>query len=225
VGCEDRKSLDPGIPPTLPYLRMAAQASSCCHNVEVADFRVLTVCTGNMCRSPAAAVILRQGLIQEGLADRIEVGSAGTSWDSEGMPMDDRTVKALVSAGFEEPFDHTARTVHQSELVEWDLVLAMTAEHAATMRRKVDEIPEGQPRPDVLLWRQFDPVVPANAREEDMAVPDPWYEGQKAFDRTVLGMIRAMPSLVLYLRVQLDALDSAKKRASRSDSAAPRRSA
>lgn len=200
---------------------MAAHASSCCHNDDVADFRVLTVCTGNMCRSPAAAVILRQGLVQEGLADRIDVGSAGTSWDSEGMPMDDRTVNALVNAGFEEPFDHSARTVHQSELVEWGLVLAMTAEHAATMRRKVDQIPEGEPRPDILLWRQFDPVVPANAREEDMAVPDPWYEGQKAFDRTVLGMIRAMPSLVLYLKVQLDALDSAKKRAGKSEGQGP----
>lgn len=165
-----------------------------------------------MCRSPAAAVILRQGLIQAGLGERIEVGSAGTSWDSEGMPMDDRTVKALVRAGYEEPFEHTARTVHQSELVTWDLVLAMTAEHAATIRRKADQIADEDPHPDVLLWRQFDPVVPANAREEEMAVPDPWYEGQKAFDRTVLAMIRSMPSLVVYLKTQLASVDRAAAR-------------
>jgi protein-tyrosine phosphatase len=198
---------------------MAAQKPSDCHNERVPDFRVLTVCTGNMCRSPAAAVILRQGLLQAGLADRIEVGSAGTSWDSEGMPMDERIVKALVRAGFEEPFEHTARTVHQSELVDWDLVLAMTAEHAATMRRKIDPIPEGEPRPDVLLWRQFDPVVPANAREEEMAVRDPWYSGQKAFDRTVLAMIRSMPSLVVYLRQQLDSVDRAAARKARTSGA------
>lgn len=191
----------------MPYLGMAPQCSFSCKNALVPDIRVLTVCTGNMCRSPAAAVILRQGLIQAGLSERVEVGSAGTSWASEGMPMDDRTVTALVRAGYEEPFEHTARTVHQSELVEWDLVLAMTAEHAETMRRKVDQIPEGEPRPDVLLWRQFDPVVPATAREDEMAVRDPWYSGQKAFDRTVLAMIRSMPSLLVYLKQELAAID------------------
>jgi protein-tyrosine phosphatase len=158
------------------------------NNGEVADFRVLTVCTGNVCRSPAAAVLLRQGLVDCGLGDRVEVGS---------------TVLALVRAGYEEPFEHDARCVHQSELVHWDLVLAMTSLHAATIRRKIDQIPEGEPRPDVHLWREFDPKVPANAREEDMEVPDPWYEGQKSFDRTVLGMTRAVPSLVMFVKSRL----------------------
>ena len=48
--------------------------------------RLLTVCTGNVCRSPAAAVMLRTAIEkEEGLLGRIEVGSAGTSWEAEGM--------------------------------------------------------------------------------------------------------------------------------------------
>lgn len=172
------------------------------------DFRVLTVCTGNVCRSPAAAVILRRGLAAAGLADRVEVASGGTSWESEGHPMDDRIVAALEHAGYDQPFEHTARVIHQSEMSSWDLVLPMTAEHAQVMRRKVDAIPAGEPRPEVFLWRQFDPAAPANAREEDLGVKDPWYEGQKAFDRTVLRMERAVPSIVLHIRSRLRALDA-----------------
>lgn len=165
----------------------------------MSDLRVLTVCTGNVCRSPAAAVMLRRGLSIAGLADRVDVGSAGTSWESEGNPMDARTAKALEHAGYERPFEHTARVLHQSEMSSWDLVLPMTLPHAEAMRRKVDAIEAGRPRPQVVLWRQFDPAAPANAREEDLGVPDPWYEGQKAFDRTILHMERAVPSLVLHI--------------------------
>ncbi|MGP9695464.1 arsenate reductase/protein-tyrosine-phosphatase family protein [Brachybacterium sp. AOP25-B2-12] len=166
----------------------------------MSKLRVLTVCTGNVCRSPAAAVILRRSLELAGLADQVEVESGGTSWDSDGRPMDERTVLALEHAGYVKPFVHTARVIHQSEMSTWDLVLPMTKEHAEAMRRKVAQIPEGEPRPEVYLWRQFDPAAPANAREEDLGVPDPWYEGQKAFDRTVLHMEKALPSLVLYIR-------------------------
>lgn len=170
----------------------------------VSALRVLTVCTGNVCRSPAAAVMLREAVTEAGLADRIEVGSAGTSWEAEGMPMDDRTVLALERAGYSQPFDHTARAVHLSELKLWDIVLPMTPEHAASLQRTVDQIPEGEKRPEIALWGQFDPRIPANAPMHEVTVPDPWYEGQKAFDRTITGMQRALPSLLCFLRARLD---------------------
>lgn len=147
--------------------------------------------------------MLRRGLALAGLDGRVEVESGGTSWESAGQPMDDRTTLALERAGYPQPFEHTARVIHQSEMSQWDLVLAMTPEHAETIRRKVDALPAEQPRPQVLLWRQFDPAAPVNAREEDLAVKDPWYSGQKAFDRMVLHMERSVPSLVLYVRTLL----------------------
>lgn len=169
----------------------------------MSGLRVLTLCTGNVCRSPAAAVILRRGLDKAGLGDRIEVGSAGTSWASEGEPMDERIVLSLERAGYSQPFDHIARTAHQSEMAQWDLVLPMTREHAEVVRRQADQLPESCTRPVVALWRQFDPAAPVSAREEEIGVPDPWYSGQRAFDRTVLLMERSVPSLVMYLRGML----------------------
>lgn len=172
------------------------------------DYRVLTVCTGNVCRSPAAAIMLRRGLRIAGLGERVEVQSGGTSWASEGSPLDDRTALALERAGYPAPFEHTARVIHQSEMSRWDLVLPMTLEHAESMRRKISELPPDQPLPAVHLWREFDPAAPATARPEELAVKDPWYAGQKAFDRTILQMERAVPSLVLHIRSRLRALDA-----------------
>lgn len=165
--------------------------------------RVLTVCTGNVCRSPAAAVLLLRGVDKAGLTDRIEIGSAGTSWASAGEPMDERIVTSLERAGYTKPFDHIARTAHQSEMANWDLVLPMTLEHAGVVRRQVEQLPADGPRPQVALWRQFDPAAAVDAREEDLGVADPWYSGQRAFDRTVLLMERSVPSLVMYLRGML----------------------
>lgn len=169
----------------------------------MARYRILTVCTGNVCRSPAAAVMLREGVRFAGLADRIEIGSAGTSWEAEGHPMDDRTELALERAGYQRPFTHTASTIHVTELLRWDLVLPMTTEHAQTLRRMVDQAPEGEDLPEIVLWRQFDPGARVDATEAELGVKDPWYQGQKAFDRTILAMQRAVPSILLHTRLRM----------------------
>src|SRR5690625_7363393 len=60
---------------------------------------------------------------------------AGTSWEAEGEPMDERTTLALERAGYTQPFEHTARTIHLTELLRWDLVLPMSIQHAELLQR------------------------------------------------------------------------------------------
>lgn len=158
--------------------------------------RLLTVCTGNVCRSPAAAVMLRAAVEEAGLTGSIDVGSAGTSWEAEGMPMDDRTELALERAGYARPFEHVARTIHLTELLAWDLVLPMTADHAQRLRRMAEQAPEGARVPEIRMWRRFEPGIAPDARPTEIAVEDPWYEGQGAFDRTILQMRRSVPGIV-----------------------------
>lgn len=164
--------------------------------------RVLTVCTGNICRSPAAAVVLRAALAEERLGAKVEVGSAGVSWEAEGAAMDARTEKALIGAGYRPPFHHTARAIHQSALFDWDLVLPMTAAHAQTLRRMAEGSPERQ-APQIILWRQFDPTVSVNAREEEIPVEDPWFSGHKAFPRMVAMLQSSTPAIVHHIRGML----------------------
>ena len=52
--------------------------------------RIMTVCTGNICRSPIAEVVLRDRLEAAGLADRVVVDSTGVSSEEHGNPMDRR---------------------------------------------------------------------------------------------------------------------------------------
>lgn len=149
--------------------------------------------------------MLRQAIDEAGLADRVEVGSAGLSWEAEGMPMDDRTELALENAGYARPFVHTARTIHLTELLRRDIVLPMTAEHAQTLRRMAAQAPEGTTPPEIAMWRRFDPETDPETPESEIAVDDPWHEeGQAAFDRMVREMGRSIPALLAHVREVLE---------------------
>ncbi|MCU1593365.1 MAG: protein tyrosine phosphatase, partial [Frankiales bacterium] len=63
-------------------------------------FRILHVCTGNICRSPMAEQLMRRGL-EERLGEgstAFEVASAGT-WGHEGAPMEPFALSTLGALG------------------------------------------------------------------------------------------------------------------------------
>ena len=62
-------------------------------------FRIGIVCLGNICRSPMAQVVLEDRLERAGLADQVEVVSAGTGDWHVGEPMDQRAAATLSAAG------------------------------------------------------------------------------------------------------------------------------
>lgn len=94
-------------------------------------FRILHVCTGNICRSPMAERLTVHGLRARlgNAADGFDVRSAGT-WGHAGAAMEPYALSTLTSLGAEgEGF--LAREL-QAELVsEADLVLGATREHRA----------------------------------------------------------------------------------------------
>lgn len=88
--------------------------------------RILTVCTGNICRSPLAETILRSRLRDLG----VEVSSAGTQ-AVIGHEMTRQAQELAVRRGADavEAADHRARFLIDPMLLEADLVLAMSREH------------------------------------------------------------------------------------------------
>ncbi len=93
--------------------------------------RVLFVCTANICRSPMAQAIF-DALAEDGdLPFRAE--SAGTA-ALEGRTIAPNAVAALEEAGIY-PGPHRSRRVDEAMIEEAELVLAMTPQHAATLRR------------------------------------------------------------------------------------------
>lgn len=94
-----------------------------------APFRILFVCTGNICRSAAAERLTRLHLENAlgGGAGGVQVASAGTR-AVVGAPVHPDTADVVRALGGDvEGF--TARQLHRTMLSEADLVLTMTTEH------------------------------------------------------------------------------------------------
>ena len=136
-----------------------------------------------------AELVFREHLREAGLADVVEVTSAGTGPWHVGEPVDERARRALARHGY--PTDHIATQVDNRHLGA-DLLVALDSGHARTLRRIADD-------PDrVRLLRSFDPDA-----GEDVDVPDPYY-GEPAGFEEVLAMIEAAsPGLVTWVRDNL----------------------
>jgi len=99
-------------------------------------YRLLFVCTGNICRSPMAAGLARAYAAQRGWA--VEVGSAGML-DLKGRPAEPNAIRVMEEIGIDLRA-HQARGV-TSELVTWaDYVLAMELGHCTELRRRYPEL-------------------------------------------------------------------------------------
>lgn len=103
--------------------------------------RILTVCTGNICRSPVA-----ERLLAARLGDRAEVTSAGTR-AVVGAPIDPGMASLLDTAG-EASGGFAARQLTATQIRDADLVLALTRAHRA---RILEEVPAALRRTFTLL--------------------------------------------------------------------------
>ena len=87
--------------------------------------RILFVCLGNICRSPAAEAMLRQLVDREGLSNRVEIDSAGTYGGHAGERSDPRMRRAAEARGIE--MTHRARQVREEDFGRFDRFVACFA--------------------------------------------------------------------------------------------------
>jgi protein-tyrosine phosphatase len=157
--------------------------------------KILMVCLGNICRSPTAEAALRAALEAEGLADRVEVDSAGTGDWHVGAPPDPRMTAAAAAEGI--TLGGAARQVARADdLRGYDLILAMDRQNLADLRQMAGGDPELVDR--IRLYRDFAP-----AGEAGLDVPDPYYGGPEGF-ANVVGIVRlAAEGVVDHVRSEL----------------------
>ncbi|GAA1306817.1 low molecular weight protein-tyrosine-phosphatase [Saccharothrix xinjiangensis] len=149
---------------------------------------VTFICTGNICRSPVAAIIFREHLRRAGLGDLVEVTSAGTGGWHVGDPADPRAAKSLADNGY--PTGHAAAQVADDHL-DADLLVALDSGHARALRRLVTDPSR------VRLLRSFDPDA------DGVDVPDPYYGDEAGFDRVIAMVEAAVPGLLAWARERL----------------------
>lgn len=151
------------------------------------------ICTGNICRSPIAEVVVRH-LVQAdpSIDGQVEVTSAGTANWHVGKPMDDRARRALDRAGFT-----GAGTLGQfasgDYLDQQDIVVVMTREHLVDVKKRLSN-----PGTDVILLRNLlEPGL-------NLDVHDPYYDGDEAFDECLALVTQAAQLLTSEFRQRLD---------------------
>lgn len=164
-------------------------------------YTVMTVCTGNICRSPMAEIILRAEFERRGLADKVNVESSGVSDEEYGNPIDRRAVKVLKERGYELPAHHFAHRITRDEIERTDLFLPMTASH---MRALLRQLPQAK-RGEVHMYRSFDPNLPkpAAGREDSIDLVDPWYGGPREFEVAIDQIEEVAPYIVDWVEQQL----------------------
>ena len=85
--------------------------------------RILFVCLGNICRSPAAEAVFRRLVDEAGLSDHIEIDSAGTYGGHAGELPDPRMRIAASRRGYE--LTHRARPIREEDFDRFDRILVM----------------------------------------------------------------------------------------------------
>jgi protein-tyrosine phosphatase len=152
-------------------------------------FEILTVCTGNICRSPLAAYLLRTRLAPLDVV----VGSAGTRGMTD-SPMTPETVRLAHALGVspdETPL-HRARFLLENHLTSPDLILAMTRDH----RREIVELAPSRLRSTFTI-REFARLADSLTDDQLQAAADAGGSDPSTRVRALSAAVASQRGLVL----------------------------
>lgn len=149
--------------------------------------RLLLVCTGNTCRSPMAAALLRRRLDELGPPwSAVEVRSAGLAVAGTGQGATEHALQVMAEKGLDLG-PHRSRPISPEELDAADLILTMTAGQKA-------EVFALRPRAADRLFVLREFTRGAAARRLDIA--DPLGRGLRAYRRIARELEKEVRRLV-----------------------------
>ena len=149
--------------------------------------KILFVCLGNICRSPAAEGIFIQKIKDRDLENLFVVDSAGTGgWHVGNLP-DRRMREATLLRGIE--LTSRSRKIEESDLYEFDHILVMDNENLDAVKSLIEDHnnPVNSKIKLILSYSK-------NSQLEE--VPDPYYGGQNGFDKVIDLLDGAMDGLI-----------------------------
>lgn len=138
---------------------------------------ILFVCMGNICRSPTAEGIFRDKVRQAGLAEQVEIDSAGTHDYHIGKPPDSRAQEAASKRGYDLS-DLRGRQVNAADFEKFDYILAMDQDNLTLLNQQCPP----------HLQHKVRRMLSFSTHYPNLDVPDPYYGGRSGFDH-VLDML------------------------------------
>ena len=148
------------------------------------DCKSLFVCHGNICRSAAAEMVMKQLAREQGRKDLV-IASAAATREEIGNDVYPPMKKALAAAGYRcEP--HAARQTTRADYGQWDYIVGMDDENLWDMKRIYGGDPEGK-LSMLLDW----------AGTPGREIDDPWYTRDfsgalRQIEEGVKGMMRSI---------------------------------
>ncbi|WP_018968614.1 low molecular weight protein-tyrosine-phosphatase [Rubritalea marina] len=133
--------------------------------------RILFVCLGNICRSPAAENILRHLTHELDCAQSFEIDSAGTAGWHKGKSPDSRMSATLTER--QVPVTGSARQFSKDDFQAFDLILTMDDDNYSAVTF-MDQ--KGKYSDKVKKFTSF------CTEHQHAQVPDPYYGGQEGFN-------------------------------------------
>ena len=133
-------------------------------------YKVLFVCLGNICRSPAAHGIFEHMVKESGLQDKIEVDSAGTYGGHRGELPDRRMRTAAMYRGY--ALTHKSRPVSSLDFLDFDLIVAMDDQNYEDLMHLA---------PSVEATHKIKRMASYLTTHSISYIPDPYYMGTEGF--------------------------------------------
>ena len=133
-------------------------------------YKVLFVCLGNICRSPAAHGIFEHIVREKGMEDRIAVDSAGTYSGHRGELPDRRMRNAAMYRGY--ALTHRSRPVSSLDFLDFDMIIAMDDQNYEDLMHLA---------PSVEATHKIRRMAEFFTTHKISYVPDPYYMGAEGF--------------------------------------------
>ena len=138
--------------------------------------KILFVCLGNICRSPAAEGIFKQKIKDRDLEKFFMVDSAGTGGWHVGNLADPRMRETALSRGIE--LTSRSRKIAESDLYEFDHILVMDNDNLEAVKSLIKD------RKDPVNSK-IKLILSYSKNFKLDEVPDPYYGGQNGFDQVI----------------------------------------
>jgi protein-tyrosine phosphatase len=157
-------------------------------------YKLLFVCMGNICRSPAAEGIMKKMIADLALESQVHIDSAGTGGWHSGARADHRMRAAAIARGYD--LTSMARQVKETDLANFDLVLVMDQQNHRDLRA-FDR--------DHLHDSKVHFIGEYCTRHDSKEVPDPYYGGQQGFENVLNLLEDGCAGLLKHIQTALSA--------------------
>ncbi len=140
-----------------------------------ASHKILFVCLGNICRSPAAEGVFKDLVNKEGASERYEIDSAGTYGGHAGEGADPRMQQAARARGYR--LTSLSRRLREEDFERFDRIVVMDDSNYDAVHRMA---PSRAAAEKIYRMVEF-----CRSHPEATHVPDPYYDGAKGFERVL----------------------------------------